>query len=102
MKLLPLGDRVLIRPAAREGRTPSGLVIPETARDAAVQRGEVLAVGLVRDERQTLQHITVDGADIKHLLPGQVVYFRSKAIIHQFDDGSALVDADDLLAVVAE
>ena len=102
MKLLPLGDRVLLRPAKRESRTPSGLVIPETARDAAVQHGEVLAVGVVRDARQSIQHATNAGADITHLRPGHGVYFRNKAIIHPFDDGSALVDADDLLAVVAE
>ncbi len=45
MKLQPLGDRVVVR--AEEDvdmRTPSGLVIPDTAKEKP-QIGEVLAVG---------------------------------------------------------
>jgi chaperonin GroES len=45
MKLQPLGDRVVVRPKEdAEGRTPSGLVIPDTAKEKP-QLGEVLAVG---------------------------------------------------------
>lgn len=40
----PLGDRVLIRPIQREDTTPSGIVLPDTAREKP-QKGEVLAVG---------------------------------------------------------
>jgi chaperonin GroES len=45
MKLQPLGDRVVVRPKEdAESRTPSGLVIPDTAKEKP-QLGEVLAVG---------------------------------------------------------
>ena len=43
-KLRPLGDRVVIRPAAREEATRSGIVLPDTSKEKP-QRGEVLAVG---------------------------------------------------------
>lgn len=45
MKLQPLGDRVIVKPKEDlEARTPSGLVIPDTAKEKP-QLGEVLAVG---------------------------------------------------------
>ncbi len=45
MKLQPLGDRVVVMPKEdAESRTPSGLVIPDTAKEKP-QLGEVLAVG---------------------------------------------------------
>ncbi|GAC1362508.1 MAG: co-chaperone GroES [Actinomycetota bacterium] len=44
MKLRPLGDRVLVRPDDSEKPLPSGLVIPDTAKEKP-QEGLVLAVG---------------------------------------------------------
>ena len=51
MKLQPLGDRVVVTTAEEaESRTPSGLVIPDTAKEKP-QVGEVIAVGPgARDE----------------------------------------------------
>ena len=43
-QLRPLGDRVVVKPAAREETTRSGLVLPDTSTERP-QRGEVLAVG---------------------------------------------------------
>ena len=42
--LRPLGDRVVIRPLAREEVTKSGIVLPDTAKEKP-QQGEILAVG---------------------------------------------------------
>lgn len=45
MTLKPLGDRVVVKPQDDdEQTTPSGLVIPETAKEKP-QTGEVVAVG---------------------------------------------------------
>ena len=45
MKLQPLGDRVVVKAQEEdEARTPSGLVIPDTAKETP-QFGEVLVVG---------------------------------------------------------
>ena len=44
MKLHPLEDRIVVRPAEAEETTTSGLVIPDTAKEKP-QQGEVLAVG---------------------------------------------------------
>ena len=40
----PVGDRVVVKPAAREEMTKSGIVIPDTAKDKP-QEGVVIAVG---------------------------------------------------------
>ena len=44
VKIVPLGDRVVVRRAEAEERTTGGIVLPDTARDKP-QRGEVIAVG---------------------------------------------------------
>ena len=44
MNLQPLDDRIVVRPAAPEQTTASGLVIPDTATEKP-QQGEVLATG---------------------------------------------------------
>ena len=44
MNLKPLGDRVIVRPNDAEETLPSGLVLPDTAKEKP-QEGEVLAVG---------------------------------------------------------
>ncbi len=43
-KLRPLGDRVVIKPTAREDMTKSGIVLPDTAKEKP-QEGLVIAVG---------------------------------------------------------
>jgi chaperonin GroES len=55
-QLRPLGDRVVVKPAAREETTRSGLVLPDTSTERP-QRGAVLAVGpgRVTDEGTRLE-----------------------------------------------
>ncbi|HEY7936546.1 MAG TPA: co-chaperone GroES [Candidatus Limnocylindrales bacterium] len=43
-KLRPLGDRVVIKPTAREDMTKSGIVLPDTAKEKP-QEGVILAAG---------------------------------------------------------
>ena len=43
-KLLPLGDRVVVKPSAREEMTKSGIVIPDTAKEKP-QEGTIIAAG---------------------------------------------------------
>ncbi len=44
MKLVPLEDRVVVKPGESEEVTKSGIVIPDTAKEKP-QEGEVIAVG---------------------------------------------------------
>jgi chaperonin GroES len=43
-KIRPVGDRVVVKPAAREEVTRSGIVIPDTAKEKP-QEGTVVALG---------------------------------------------------------
>ena len=44
IKLKPLGDRLVIKPASREETTKSGIMLPDTAKEKP-QRGTILAAG---------------------------------------------------------
>jgi chaperonin GroES len=44
MKIKPLADRVVIKPAAAEEKTKGGIILPDTAKEKPVV-GEVMAVG---------------------------------------------------------
>ena len=43
-RLRPLGDRVVVKPSAREEMTKSGIVIPDTAKEKP-QEGTIIAAG---------------------------------------------------------
>ena len=43
-KIVPLGERVVVKRAEAESTTSGGIVLPDSARDKP-QRGEVIAVG---------------------------------------------------------
>ena len=43
-KLRPLGDRVVVKPSAREEMTKSGIVLPDTAKEKP-QEGTIIAAG---------------------------------------------------------
>ncbi len=44
LKIKPLADRLLVKPLEEEEVTPSGIVLPETAKEKP-QKGEVISVG---------------------------------------------------------
>ncbi|MDQ7028695.1 MAG: co-chaperone GroES [Ardenticatenia bacterium] len=43
-ELQPLGDRIIVEPIEQEEVTPSGIILPETAKEKPVE-GKVIAVG---------------------------------------------------------
>jgi len=46
ISILPLGDRVLVRPnIAGDEKSPSGIIIPDTAQKEKPEQGKVVAVG---------------------------------------------------------
>ena len=44
MNIKPLADRVLVKPAAAEEKTASGIISPDSAKEKPL-RGEILAIG---------------------------------------------------------
>lgn len=45
MKLRPLGDRLIVKPAAKEEMTKAGIILPDTVDKERPEQGEVIAVG---------------------------------------------------------
>lgn len=66
MKIQPIGDRVLIKPILNElggKKSPSGIIIPETASKEKPEQGKVVAVGVGKYDEDTLIPMTVKVGD---------------------------------------
>lgn len=64
IKIQPIGDRVLVRPIeAGEEKSPSGIIIPDTAHKEKPERGEVVAVGEGKREKGELIPLRVKVGD---------------------------------------
>ena len=94
MRLVPLGDKVVVKPLEEEEQTEGGIVLPDTVRERP-QEGRVLSVGdgcLLPDGRR--QELSVR--------EGDRVLFRKYAG-HEIDvDGDKLLvmSQDDILAIL--
>ena len=95
MKLQPLGDRVVVEPEDElEQRTPSGLVIPDTAKEKP-QIGKVVAVGpgALDDDGNRLPRDVREG--------DRVLYSKFAGTEVKLDGQEYLVlSSRDLLAIV--
>ena len=94
INLKPLGDRVVVEPIEQEEMTPSGIVLPETAKEKP-QKGTVLSVGPGgRDEEG--RRIALD------VSVGNIVLFAKYAGTEFKVDGRKLLilKESDLLAIV--
>jgi co-chaperonin GroES (HSP10) len=95
MNLKPLGDRLVVEPLEREQTTPSGLVLPETAKEKP-QEGEVIAVGPGRRDE--------DGKRIKMDVQGRrqsVLYAKYGGTEIKIDGKKLLIlKESDVLAII--
>jgi len=92
MKIVPLGDRVVLRRASAESTTSGGIVLPDSAQDKP-QRGEVVAIGD--------GHVKSDGSKIPLAVKeGDRVIFSSYAgdEIKVGDNDFLLLRESDILA----
>jgi chaperonin GroES len=94
-KLRPLGDRVVIRPAAREEATRSGIVLPDTSKEKP-QRGEIIAVGpgRVSDEGKKLA-MGVKVGDT-------VLFARYAGIEFKLEDEELLIVSESGILAISE
>ena len=89
MKFKPLGDRALVKLVEREETTPSGIVLPDTAKEKP-QTAEVVAVGEFENGVKVNQ--------------GDVIVFAkySGTEISLNGEDYMILDADDILGVVED
>ena len=94
MNLKPLGDRLLVDPQEGESTTPSGLVLPETAKEKP-QQGVVVAAGPGRRDDDG-NRIAMDVA-----VGDKVLYAKYGGTEIKIDDKKMLVlKESDILAIV--
>ena len=83
VKLEPLGDRIVVKPLAREEVTKGGIIIPDTAKEKP-QEGEVVAVGPGR--------VTEDGRRI-----AMDVYVGDKVVYNKYSGTEFKIDDVDYI-----
>jgi chaperonin GroES len=94
LNLRPLGDRVVVKPLAREEVTKSGIVLPDTATEKP-QQGEVLAVGPGRVV-DTGERVT---PDVKQ--GERVLFAKYSGTVIKLDQNELLILSEsDILAIV--
>ncbi|NIL98199.1 MAG: co-chaperone GroES [Planctomycetales bacterium] len=95
MKLIPLGDKVVVRPLEAEETTAGGIVLPAAAQEKQ-QQGRVLSVGdgkLLKDGDRA-RHEVSEG--------DRVIYGKYSGTEVDVDGESLLImSEDDILAVVS-
>ena len=93
MKLVPLGDRVVIKQLEEEATTKSGIVLPGQSKEKP-QQAEVVAVG---------PGGVVDGKEVKMEVKvgDQVIYSKYAGTDVKLDDEEYIVvKQSDILAVI--
>jgi len=93
-QLKPLGDRLVVRPSAREEMTKSGIVLPDTAKERP-QEGTIVSVGPGR----TLDDGKREPMEVRE---GQKVLFQKYAGTEfKLDEEDLLIlSQKDVLAVI--
>ena len=93
MKLVPLGDRVVLKQLVAEETTKSGIVLPGQSKEKP-QQAEVIAVG---------PGGTVDGKEVKMEVKGgdQVIYSKYAGTEVKLDEEEYIVvKQNDILAII--
>ncbi len=93
MKLVPLGDRVVIKQLVAEEKTKSGIILPDNAKEKP-QEAEVIAVG---------PGGMVNGKEVKMQVKvgDKVIYSKYAGTEFKMDkEEYIIVRQDDILAIV--
>jgi len=95
MTLRPIGDHIIVKPLAKEEKSISGIIIPDTVEKERAERGEVIAVGPGR----TLENGTRSVVDVK---VGDKVVFKKYAPDEIKLDGVEflVIKMEDVIAVI--
>ena len=95
MTLRPIGDHLIVKPLAKEEKSASGIIIPDTVEKERAERGEVVAVGPGR----TLENGTRSVVDVK---VGDKVVFKKYAPDEVKVGGEEflVIKMEDVIAVI--
>jgi chaperonin GroES len=93
--LRPLGDRVIVKPVAKEEVTKTGIILPDTASKERPEQGEVIAIGpgrVLDNGTRAAMSVTV----------GQKVVFKkySPDEVKIADEEYLVISESDIMAVI--
>ncbi|MGC3969299.1 MAG: co-chaperone GroES [Pirellulales bacterium] len=95
MKIVPLNDRVVVRPQEAESRTAGGIVLPEASREKS-QEGKVLAVGdgtrIDGSDRRTLPQVSEGDRVLYAPYSGSTVVVNGESLL--------ILSERDILAIL--
>ena len=95
MKLIPLGDRVILKQAEAEETTKSGIILPGQAKEKPSQ-AEVIAVGPGKEVDGKLTTMNVKVGD-------KVIFSKySGTEIKNGDEEYIVISQENILAIIAE
>ncbi len=93
--LRPLGDKIVVKPIEEEEKTPSGIFLPETAKEKP-QQGEVIAVGPGRWNEDKGERVPLD---VK--VGDRVIFAKYSGTEVKLDGEKYLIMSEsDVLAIV--
>jgi chaperonin GroES len=96
MKLQPISDHIILKPADKETVTSSGIIIPDTVEKEKPEQAEVLAVGpgklLDNGERQKMDVVVGQKVVFKKWSPDEFEIDGQKYLIIKSDDIIAIIE----------
>ncbi len=97
MKIRPLANNVVVRPATKEETTKSGIVIPDTANQEKPEKGQVIAIG----EGKRLEDGSLSPMSVKI---GETVMFKkySPDEVKVEDEEYLILNESDIIAVLED
>lgn len=96
MSLKPIGDHLIVKPVAKEEKSASGIIIPDTVNKERPERGEVIAVGpgrmLENGQRSVIDVKVGDQVVFKKYAPDEVKIGEVEYLVIKADDVMAIVE----------
>ncbi len=96
MQLRPVGDHLIVKPLAKEEKSVSGIIIPDTVDKERPERGEVVAAGpgkmLESGQRSPMDAKVGDKVVFKKYAPDEVKIDGVEYLVIKNDDVMAIVE----------
>ena len=96
MKLIPVNDKIVVKPLNKgEEVTEGGILLPDTVDQGKLQEGEVVAVGQgMYSASGTLIPVICD--------VGDKILYNKHAQVHEYDDDNVIMSVNEVLSIVEE
>ena len=96
MKLIPVNDKIVVKPLTKgEEVTEGGILLPDTVDQGKLQEGEVMAVGQgMYSANGILIPVICD--------VGDKILYNKHAQVHEYNDEIIIMSVNEVLSIVEE